>query len=363
MQTTPLDCLLVRILRDPVQAAGLDLAQWDCLMRQARKGFLLAQLDQHLRQAGVADCIPALVRRHMDSDLAAVAAQNRAVRWEVYCLQRTLARIGLPLVLLKGAAYVVSEQAMVQGRMFSDMDIMVPQERLAEVEHVLMRDGWSVTEQGAYDQRYYREWMHELPPMSHSRRSTALDVHHNIIPPTSRYRLDASLLLSQTQAIAGCEGVEVLSSEDRVLHSAAHLFLEGEFDRGLRDVVDMALMLREFSVEPEFWGRLSGRANELGLSGPVFYALSICRRLLAVIVPDSVIAHTAKGAGPVWLRRVLEACFLRALIPAHRSCDIPLAGLCRWLLYVRSHYIKMPFRLLIPHLLYKAWARRAEKSA
>jgi hypothetical protein len=28
-----------------------------------------------------------------------------------------------------------------------------------------MLAGWAATHHDAYDQRYYRQWMHELPPM------------------------------------------------------------------------------------------------------------------------------------------------------------------------------------------------------
>lgn len=354
----PPDCLLITILRDPLQATGLSPAQWDLLLRQARKSFLLAHLGEQLKQANLTACTPALVQRHMNSDRVAVAAQNRAVHWEVHCLKRTLARIGVPLVLLKGAAYVVAGQSMAHGRMFSDMDILVPQDKLADVERVLIMDGWLPTHQNSYDQRYYRNWMHELPPMHHAQRGTSLDVHHNIIPLTSRYHLDSTLLLARARNVNGDEWVKVLSPEDRILHSAAHLFLEGEFDRGLRDLVDLALMLREFSDKSGFWDDLLVRARELGLSAPLYYALALCQQILGVAVEKEVLATSAVDAGPIYIRQALETLFLYALMPAHHSCDTPLTGACRWLLYIRAHYIKMPMHLLLPHLLRKAWVKR-----
>ena len=49
-------------------------------------------------------------------------------------------------------------------------------------EAALMLDGWASGHRSAYDQRYYRTWMHELPPMQHIQRGTVLDVHHAIAP-------------------------------------------------------------------------------------------------------------------------------------------------------------------------------------
>jgi len=58
---------------------------------------------------------------------------------------------------------------------------------------------------------------------------------------------------------------------------------------------------------------------------------------------------------------VMAAVFNRALLPDHATCRPPFSGLARWLLYVRSHYLRMPFHLLIPHLTRKAWRQRFQE--
>lgn len=353
------DCLLITLLRSPASVSHVMPLEWDLVMRQARRAGLLAQLYLTLESANQLAKVPERVLRHMRSDWQAVQAQNRAVAWEAYCLQRTLAPLGVPLVLLKGAAYVVAGDAMAPARMFNDVDILVPKERLAEVEQVLTQDGWEQLDKSTYDQRYYRDWMHELPPMRHAHRGTALDVHHNLIPPTSRYRLDANLLWQRAIELEGYAGVKVLAPEDRVLHSAAHLLLEGEFERGLRDLLDVACLIEQFSqADPAFWQALLQRAERLGLKGPLYFALQAAQRLLRVEVPVNCVSACVNNAGAAPWRWLLLRLYLLALRPAHRSCDLALSGLARWLLYVRSHAIKMPVRLLLPHLLRKAWQRR-----
>ena len=62
------------------------------------------------------------------------------------------------------------------------------------------------------------------------------------------------------------------------------------------------------------------------------------------------------------LSLLIDALFSRALMPDHASCDDKFTPLARWLLYIRSHYLRMPLHLLIPHLLRKAIKKRqAEK--
>jgi hypothetical protein len=86
--------------------------------------------------------------------------------------------------------------------------------------------------------------MHELPAMRHIFRGTTLDVHHTILPPTARLKPDARLLIEASVEIPGLPGVRTLALEDLILHSASHLFHEGEPDNLLRDLTDLDLLLK-----------------------------------------------------------------------------------------------------------------------
>lgn len=62
-----------------------------------------------------------------------------------------------------------------------------------------------------------------------------------------------------------------------MLHSACHLFHEGEWGHGLRDLVDLDAMLRAFAAEPGFWSTLLVRAQDLNLGRPLYLALDCCQ--------------------------------------------------------------------------------------
>src|SRR5205085_11661497 len=132
---------------------------------------------------------------------------------------RALCPLGIPLILLKGAAYVAAGLPAGRGRLFSDIDVLVPKPLLPEVESALMLAGWASHNHDAYDQRYYREWMHELPPMEHLRRGNAIDVHHAILPETARAHPDSGKLRAAARPVTGRPGVAVLAPADMVLHS------------------------------------------------------------------------------------------------------------------------------------------------
>ena len=218
-----------------------------------------------------------------------------------------------------------------------------------------MLSGWISTQHNAYDQRYYRTWMHELPPMTHVTRQTVLDVHHTILPETARLHPDAQKLIEAALPIAGCDGLQVLAPADMLLHSATHLFHEGEFDKGLRDLSDLDALLRHFSQQQtDFWETLLARAVVLNLTRPLYYALRYSTRVLNTPVPPNLL-QAARLHAPGWLLlRVMDAVFFRAFRPRHASCDDWLTRPALWLLFVRSHWLKMPLLLLLRHLLHKA---------
>ena len=124
-----------------------------------------------------------------------------------------------------------------------------------------MLHGWATSKTTAYDQRYYRRWMHELPPLRHISRQTMLDVHHAILPITARLKPDSAKLLAASRPIAGEPRLRVLAPVDMVLHSATHLFCNEDVGNGLRDLVDLDSLLREFAQRERISGRGSPRAR------------------------------------------------------------------------------------------------------
>lgn len=346
--------LVLQALLAPESVDRLTPAQWDLLIRQARRANLIARLACLLQPR--LETVPLGPRQHLHSALLIARRQGIATRWEAGRIRAALAPLGLEPILLKGAAYLLAGRPAAEGRLFGDVDILVPRARLEEVEAALIGAGWAFdAELSDYDQRYYREWMHEIPPLRHVERDTALDLHHTILPPTARVKVNTPALFEDTLALPDMPGLRVLAPTTMFLHSAAHLFHEGELDNGLRDLFDLDALLRDFGRDPAFWAQLVPRARVLGLGRPLFHALRYTTRLLGTPVPADVMQAAAEDAPRS--QALLDACYERALMPVHASCANAFTGVARTALYVRSHWIRMPAGLLARHLARKAWLR------
>jgi hypothetical protein len=330
---------------------------WELVLSQSRRSRLLARVARLYADRGWLPDVPDGPRQHLDSALRLVGRQRDEVLWEIDRIRHALRKLPIRVVLLKGAAYVAAQLPPWRGRLFSDVDILVAREQLPAVETALFAAGWIPAKLDPYDDRYYRQWTHELPPLQHVQRQTALDVHHTIAAPTSRFKIDGNTLMAHCQPLQGEASLAVLAPVDMVLHSALHLFQEGDFGGGVRDLLDIDDLLEHFGSNPNFWPELVARARELGAGVPLFHATFHLQRLFGRPVPVGVMDELQSLAPNRISRAVMASLLTVALRPDHPSCDSVLTPLSRQLLFIRSHYLRMPWYQIVPHLMRKAWMR------
>lgn len=334
-------------LRRPEDALGWSLADWDRVVRLARRLRLLARLAESLGDAGLLDTVPAGPRRHLRAEQRLSRFRLAALGWALERVDAALADLPGPRVLLKGAAYVGQGLPIARGRLPSDLDILVPRAALDATVARLHDAGWRAVALDAHDRRYYAEWSHEVPPMRHAVHPIELDLHHDILPPVARDRVDIDLLLARLQP-SGRPGWSVFDPHDQILHSAAHLFFDSELRDRVRDLVDLDGLLRRFAADATQGTSLAERAHELGLVLPLALALRFCGDWLATPLPAPLVAALPP------LPKGLSACYARVLAPREPGAGEPWAvTLAAWRLLVRHHWRRLPPRLLVPHLWHK----------
>ena len=321
--------LLARILRTPGDAAALDAAGWTALIAIARAEQMIGTLARRLHGAAMP---PAVARILADARASAEHGRTLAL-WEAEAARRVLAPLGLPVVLLKGTAFVAAGLMAGQGRSIGDLDILVPRASLDAVERALLANGWEWVKPDAYDDAYYRRWMHELPPLIHRDRDRMIDVHHTILPLTARITPDAEGLLAE--AVPLREGLAMLSRTDVIVHAAAHLFADGDLAGGMRNLWDVHCLIEEFGV-----AGLVERAEHHGLGDAVSRAL----RLAAALYGDG--APLSPG-DRLCLRRVT----------ARDGWGHATRPWTRLGFYIRSHWLRMPPAMLARHLWTK-WRKQ-----
>ena len=347
---------LLLALRDPAAMAGFDAATWDRVVPMAFWTGVLGRLAAEARRIGIDTEIPPPVWRHLQAMLAVSDEQSRAVRHELRHLSDALAELPGPVLLLKGAAYAAAGLPPAPGRVFGDIDLLVPRDQIEEAEAALMLGGWISEARTAYDQRYYRQWMHEIPPMVHIRRRSVVDLHHAILPPTARIKTPPGPILAAAQPVPGWPRFHMPCAEDLLLHSATHMFHEGEWARGLRDLVDIDALWAAGGFDdagraPQLWER----ARILGLDRPLSAAAALRSRLLGRSAVDAR-AHPGTAADRLAVRAMAHA-----MTASYKAGASRASGAAAGVLYLRGHWLRMPWWMLTRHLATKARMRQEQR--
>ena len=342
----------VKALVNPRELLPLKQGQWFSLIRYAKRAGLLARLQVLLEENQLIHSAPEPVRAHLESARTVSDNEHRIIWWEINRINRVLEDVADQIILLKGAAYTALHLPNSKGRISTDVDILMPKELVEKVEKLLLDNGWAHIKLKDYDQYYYRTWSHELPPLRHKARKTVLDIHHTILPLTGRLKPDPQKLIDSAISISGLPN-KSLSPTDIILHSAAHSFQDGECLRILRDLIDLDEMIRFYDHQPKFWEHLVSRAQELNLTRPLYYGLRYAQKILGTSIPPSIQETVQSWRSPYPALALMDLLVQKSLeAPLYMEKPFTLKG-ALFFLYIRAHWLRMPFSLLCKHLLYK----------
>jgi hypothetical protein len=333
------------------------LYAWDSVLRMGWSAGILGSLADRIESRG--EAVPPTVERHFEALRSTVRYRHRMADIELERLKEALGPLNVPVIVAKGIAYLLQGLPSGRWRLFADVDIIVPRTYIARVEDLLIEHGWRSEVLDEYDQRYYREWAHELPPMRHGNHPLELDVHHTILPLTGRVQPDAEALFDAAIRLSDSP-FYTLCPPDQVLHACAHLFQDSDLSDRLRELADIDGLLRAFGKEPRFWLQLEARAETHGMQRPLWYALHYSRLYFDTPMP----AGFYDAYAPRLPLRLLMSRLINAALP---PCDPDgRAGLgvrtSRLLLYIRSLWLRMPPVMLIKHLATKGLRRVGERS-
>ncbi len=355
--------LLLCVLSDASTVRALTEDDWNVLIQVARSARLLGVLGARVEAGQMMPIVPPAVRAQLQSEQAAMAYRTRMVWWELDRLARTLGPLRVPIVLLKGAAYLIQGLRCAQLRSLSDVDVLVPRDRLSEVEEALLSHGWEAKDLEPYDDRYYRQWSHELPPFRYGGGFLELDVHHALLPPLGRIRPDPTTLFGHAVAIPDTP-FRTLAPEDQVLHAALHLLQDSDCTNRLREIVDIDALIQEFSQRAGFWDELLEHAAEHGAGRPLWYALRFARRLLQTQVPEQIQHRLDAYVPRLIVRWFMDVLVSTAVVPPDPDRGYPRAArVASLLLLWRSVWLRFPPRLFLVHSITKAIPRLRSQAA
>tara|TARA_R110000744_G_scaffold114135_5_gene213524 strand:+ start:4287 stop:5369 length:1083 start_codon:yes stop_codon:yes gene_type:complete len=331
---------------------SISLVEWELLIRIAREASVLPRVAYALDT--VMESVPEYAQTHLISAKYHAKLLAQQVQFEAREFKRILpVELQAEIIYLKGAAYTLSGCTAGRGRVFSDIDMLVSKTNLREVEARLSVYAWFTQPTDDYDDMYYRQWAHEIPPLKHSGRGTILDVHHNLVPLISGKAPDINDFTAGARTLS-C-GARVLSPGAMILHSAVHLFYQEEYHHGFRDLSDLHLLFSEFGCEQAFWDELFILAQKTGFGLELALALRYVNMLFDTHIPQAELHKSQLWLPPKIKLKIFDWIYSRVLQPHHTLCNVSGLGLANTMALVRGHWIKMPVHILLMHTAAKGY--------
>ncbi len=297
---------LVAALRGQLDLKTLSLHDWDSLLLVATHLELVSQLATSISSAPSAPTIPPEVALTLDNARQLVAFNHKHHDFEFQFLQRIAAASKTRPVLLKGSAYIATKERWADGRKTGDIDLLLTKSNLQQFERELECSGYKTSEVlSALDRRYYRKWLHELPPYTHTYRGVEIDVHFRLLPVADPKSFPIEDWVERSVSLNEMPPFRVLDPVDQVLHAIINLGHVGEFRRATRDAWDISCLTSsrvipdsdapdkersdERTVAGFDWQELHRRTLRLNLQKTVANVLLLCDELVGLSIPPNFV--------------------------------------------------------------------------
>ncbi|MEZ5776217.1 MAG: nucleotidyltransferase family protein [Hyphomicrobiaceae bacterium] len=222
---------------------------WEAVVALASAHLVLPALDAALRLAPDGDMdVPADARAFFADMAAANAARNRALADDLKRIADLLASAGIPVVALKGAAFILDDARRTAGkeplapwRFSSDLDLLVPPPRLHEAGACLVGAGYRPA---ADCEPFDPERDAHLPPLWSPGGTHTVELHGHLFAPGIARRLDEGILARSLEVACGAMPMRIPAAADRIAIVLAHSQVHHRFHAArrilLRDLLDLS---------------------------------------------------------------------------------------------------------------------------
>ena len=284
----------------PTRSCDLLLRAALCSADIAAESWRLWQAEFGLDQASWAEVrLLAAVAKRADLGLDKRVAGIRKFVWAQTQMQlvpaaeglEALAAVGIPLLLLKGAARVAVDPAVASERLIRDVDVLVPVEQASLALETLIAHGWQFEGWQAKQREIHPIDAHHAWSVRRGRGE--VDLHHYSNFLNRSEGIDSRLWDRSIPVTWRCIRVRVPAPADALLLALIH-GLRWSRERAADWVLDSQAAIAS-GVD---WDALVMSAQARGMGWIAYQGLTYLRERVQCPVPDSVLTTLLLGKTP-----------------------------------------------------------------
>ena len=277
----------ISALRTAIQSGQLP---WEAVVNLANNHLLTPALWVVLKQKNLSDELPDELRDYLRELHQLSRQRNAKLQTQLLEAVRELNRIDISPVLLKGAMHLVTDMYGDPGaRIMSDIDVLVPRDRVAECLTALHGLGYKADEDIHND---YHEDHHHCAPLFRPGDYGSLEIHRSLTESPYADILSTEVALAEAQALE-FQGLamKALSPTHRLLHNILHSQLvdhnhaDGIFPlRSLHEVITESTANQKGTD----WSFIQSRMEQHDWGNALQAYLYLANKLFGMPIPEGI---------------------------------------------------------------------------
>jgi hypothetical protein len=202
-------------------------------------------------------------------------------------LSRELAREGIEVIALKGAALLAGAVARPTPRTMSDIDLLVMRGSPEDAWRICRQNGWTLVNE-LWSQELYKTHHHLAPLLDPDGIKVGLELHRTLLSGVDRLGVDVAAFIARSHVVmVGDTPVRVPSIEDLLLHACLHFGWSNKLQHGAwHAYADMHVILDDPGFD---WERFLANVTSRRAKQCCYWTLRLGRAIADVTVPDEVL--------------------------------------------------------------------------
>jgi hypothetical protein len=283
---------------------GSPSSSWEGVVSVAAGHLLLPALWKALGRKGLGDQLPPDVKDFLNEVYVLNATRNKALRAQAAEIVTALSQSSISSVLLKGGAFLFdSEEEDLGDRMMVDLDLLVPERRLAESVAALKDLGYET-----FGDEKSRP--HHYPPLFREGEVATVELHWSTGERTELLPAESVFRDARTPEL-GASKVWIPSASHRIIHAIYHAAIQDDdFRRGIFSLKALHDVITIAKAHPSLidWELIDSSMRRCGFGRVLEAQVYLADRLLNWPPPP--------GVSPTWraalhYRRCLVFMFIR----------------------------------------------------
>lgn len=279
-----------------------DVSGFMSLLNFAGEHGASAALSAGLRQlisdnpgwAGIAQILDEVESRNAEANVRFATAAAR--------IAAAFGDAGIPCVFLKGAATLLDSEAGAPWRQLTDLDVLVPENRITDAVKALQREGYHASDyQTGFEQRLH----HHYPALIDETEGIAVELHIRLMQDEGQDPVPPAEIFGCAETVQReGQSFQIPCPTHRMIHLVAHAQISnwGYALRrlSLRDILEARELAFRYAID---WPLVARRFERMGAGRELYGFLRAAEALLGLPCPG---AGRGSEQGAAWSSQAID---------------------------------------------------------